>query len=71
MRKIIRTCQAIESLWLWLTHYRVIAYWDGLVKTHYAKDMDEVFEWMRTYGHDAVVIAYGKRLTLLGGRYAG
>ena len=61
----------MKALWVWLTQYRVIAYWDGMVKVHYAKTMDEVHEWMRCYGNDDVVIAYGKRFTLLGGRQAG
>ena len=57
----------MKALITWLTCYKVIAYWEGMVKVHYAKTEREVHEWMACYPTDAV-IAYGKRFTLLGGR---
>jgi hypothetical protein len=59
----------MKAIITWLTCYKVIAYWDGMVKTHWATSEQEVREWMACYPADAV-IAYGKRFTLLGGRGA-
>ena len=57
----------MKALWLWLTHYKVVACWEGMFKIHYAKTESEAREWMACYPHDAVMV-YGKRYTLLGGR---
>lgn len=58
---------AVKHVWFWFTRYQVVAYWEGLQKTHWATSERDALEWVATYPASAVV-AYGKRNKLLGGR---
>ena len=39
----------LKRIWLWLTHYAVIAKWDDVEKLHWARDEHEAREWMQMY----------------------
>lgn len=58
----------LKRIWLWLTHYAVIAKWDEVEKLHWARDEREAREWMQTYSADALVMV-GKRGKLIAARW--
>lgn len=54
----------LKTLILWLTRHLVAVEWDGIRKTHWARDWAEALEWASCYPQDALVLI-GKRGRLM------
>jgi len=58
----------IKSLWVWLTHYKVVVQWEDKLFVHYAYTMNEALTWAKQYRLANTTVLIGIRGRLVAAR---
>ena len=58
----------IKSLWVWLTHYKVVVQWEDKLFVHYAYTMNEALTWAKQYRLNNTTVLIGIRGRLVAAR---
>jgi hypothetical protein len=58
----------IKSLWVWLSHYKVIVQWEDKLFVHYAYTMNEALTWAKQYRLANTTVLIGIRGRLVAAR---
>ena len=58
----------IKSLWVWLSHYKVVVQWEDKLFVHYAYTMNEALSWAKQYRLNNTTVLIGIRGKLVAAR---
>ena len=58
----------IKSLWVWLSHYKVVVQWEDKLFVHYAYSMNEALMWAKQYRLNNTTVLIGIRGRLVAAR---
>ena len=58
----------IKSLWVWLTHYKVVVQWEDKLFVHYAYTMNEALSLDKQYRLNNTTVLIGIRGKLVAAR---